>query len=386
MSRVTLVTGFPTSFLATRVVSKALADDRDGEVRCVVQEKFAARAEQLLDALSKRDRVRVRLLEGDVASMDLGLSGREFTELAEEIDVVHHCASATSFGTPKEVAERVNVGGVREVLELAREAKRLDRLVHWSSTLVSGGRRGYVLEDELAAPEGFRNPIEETRFHAEKLVRRAMARGLRATILRPAMLVGDSVTGEIDRLEGPYLLVLLMLNSPVDVRVPLPGRGDVPLNVVPIDYVLDAGWAIAGEPRSIGHTYHLVDPMPLSARRVFELIARAMGRPMPRGFLPTNLATALLKAPGLERFVHVPRAFLEQLDTEVVYDDRGARAILDPKGIKCPRFESYVDVMVQYVRQHQALKKRGRSIEDDMDSELGDPDFEAPVEAAEAEG
>lgn len=358
--RVTLVTGFPTSFLATRMVRKILAEERDAVVRCLVQQKFAERAREIVGGLPARDRERVTLLEGDVAAMDMGLSGREHVALAREVQVIHHCAAATYLGVARDVAERVNVDGVREVLELAGEAPRLERLVHWSSALVSGGRRGYVLEEELQAPDGFRNVVEETRFRGEELVRRARAGGLRATILRPAILVGDSVTGEIDRFEGPYLLVLLMLSSPVDLRVPLPGRGDVPLNLVPIDFVVDAGWAIANDARSVGRTFHLVDPTPQSARRVFELIAQAAGRPLPRGFLPTNLATALLRTPGLERFAHVPRAFLEQLATEVVYDDRGAREILDPRGIKCPGFESYVDVMVSYVRAQQSAKRQRR--------------------------
>lgn len=361
---VTLVTGFPTSFLASRMVRKILAEEPHGVVRCVVQEKFLERARQVLETLPARDRERVKILDGDVAAMDLGLSGKEFVELAAEVDVIHHCAAATYLGVAREVAEQINVEGVREVLELAREAAHLSRLVHWSTALVSGGRRGYVLEEELAAPQGFRNVVEETRFKAEQLVRSAMRKGLPTTILRPAILVGDSVTGEIDRFEGPYLLVLLMLNSPVDLRVPLPGRGDVPLNLVPVDYVVDAGWAIASDRRSLGRTFHLVDPTPQSARRVFELIAQAAGRPVPRGFVPTNLATALLRTPGLERFAHVPRAFLEQLATEVVYDDRGARELLEPRRIRCPSFDSYVDVMVQYVRQQQSQRRPRRPGED----------------------
>ncbi len=360
MSRVTLVTGFPTSFLATRMVRKILAESPTDTVRCIVQEKFLERSAQVLETLPARDRERVTVLEGDVAAMDLGLTGKEFIALAEDVHVIHHCAAATYLGVAKDVAYRVNVDGVREVIELANEAKQLERLVHWSTALVSGARRGYVLEQELLAPDGFRNVVEETRYKGEALVRRAMAKGIRTTILRPAILVGDSVTGEIDRFEGPYLLVLLMLNSPVDLRVPLPGRGDVPLNLVPIDYVADAGWAIANDPRSVGRGFHLVDSTPQSARRVFELIAQAAGRPLPRGFLPTNLASVLLRAPGLERFAHVPRAFLEQLATEVVYDDRGAREILDANGIKCPGFSSYVDVMVQYVRQQQSQRRRQR--------------------------
>ena len=80
--RVTLVTGFPTSFLATRMVRKILAEERHAQVRCVVQEKFLGRAREIVDALPVRDRERVTLLEGDVASMDMGLSGRERVELA----------------------------------------------------------------------------------------------------------------------------------------------------------------------------------------------------------------------------------------------------------------------------------------------------------------
>lgn len=374
--RVTLVTGFPTNFLAVRMVRKIIAEDREMLVRCVVQPQFLERARQALEAIPAPDRARVTILEGDVAAMDLGLSGAEFVALAAEVSVIHHCAAATYLGVSREVAERVNVDGVREILELATEASRLERLVHWSTALVSGARRGYVLEDELAAPAGFRNVVEETRFKAEQLVRRAMERGLRATILRPGILVGDSVTGEIDRFEGPYLLVLLMTSAPIDFRIPLPGRADVPLNLVPIDHVVEAGWAIANDPRSVGRTFHLVDPAPLTARQVFEQIARAAGRPPPRGFVPTNVATALLRTPGLERFAHVPRAFLEQLATEVVYDDRNAREILEPLGIRCPRFETYVSVMVQYVRHQQAQKRRRARPGDD--AVAADDDLDPP--------
>ncbi len=367
--RVALVTGFPTSFLATRVVSKLLREELELELVLIVQERSMERAEALLRARTDAERRRVRLLEGDAAAMDLGLSGREIVELAREVDFIHHCAAITYLGVEHDAARQLNVQGTREVIELATDADHLERLVHWSTALVSGARRGYVLEDELDASSGFRNPIEKTRFEAEVLVRRAADR-VPTTILRPSIMVGDSVTGEIDRLEGPYLLVLLMLNAPMDLRMPLPGRGDIPLNLVPIDYVVDAGYAIAKDRRSLGKTFHLVDPEPVTARRVFELIARAAGRPSPRGFLPANLATALLRTPGLERFAHVPRAFLEQLATEVVYDDRNAREILDELDIRCPPLTSYVEVMVEYVRQQQSVR-RARSRDDSV--EIEDP-------------
>lgn len=369
---VTLVTGFPTSFLAVRMVKKLLAEEPGTELRCLVQEKFLSRARDVLAELPASQRERVRVLEGDVASMDLGLSGAEFLALAREVDVVHHAAAATYLGVERDVAERLNVEGVREVLELAGAADHLERLVHWSSALVSGARRGVVREDELER-RGFRNVVEETRFRGEELVRRAAARGVRTTILRPSILVGDSDTGEIDRFEGPYLLVLLMLNAPVDLRMPLPGSGDVSLNLVPIDYVVNAGWAIATDPRSVGRTFHLVDPAPASAREVFELIARAVGRPAPRGSVPTNLATALLRTPGLERFAHVPRTFLEQLATEVTYEDHGAREILGEAGPRCPKFSTYVETMVEFVRRQQSERRAQERSDGPTELEQDDP-------------
>lgn len=355
MSRVTLVTGYPTSFLATRVVRKILAEEATTQIRLVVQAKFRERADALVAAMPASHARRVAILEGDVTSMDLGLSGKELTTLAAEVDVIHHCAAATYLGVTREVAERLNVEGVREVLELAREASHLERLVHWSSALVSGARTGWVREDELTAPAGFRNVVEETRHRGEALVRRAMEK-IPVTILRPAIGVGDSQTGEIDRFEGPYLLVLFMLSSPVDLRVPLPGRGDVPVNLVPVDYVVDAGYLISSDASAIGKTFHLVDPEPVTAREVFERIAEAAGRPMPRGFLPTTLATALLRAPGLDRFVQAPRTFLEQLATDVTYDARNTRNVIQGR-VSCPPFHSYVETMVRHVRSELASKE-----------------------------
>jgi len=362
-SKIVLVTGYPTSFLAVRVVDRILSDEPEWAIRLVVQPQHLEQAAERLAERAPNARGRVEILEGDAAAMDLGLSGAEFVALAREVNVIHHCAAITYLGVNREVAEQLNVGGTREVLELAQEADHLERLVHWSTALVSGERRGYVLEDELLPSAGFRNPIEETRFKAESLVRRKLAQ-IPTTILRPSIIVGDSSSGEIDRLEGPYLLVLLMLNAPMDLRIPLPGRGDIPLNLVPIDFVVDAGLAIASDRRSLGKTFHLVDPDPNSARRVFELIARTAGRPMPRGFLPTNLATAILRTPGLERFANVPRAFLEQLATEVVYDERNAHEILGELDIECPPFESYVDVMVDYVRAQQTARRAERPTEE----------------------
>jgi thioester reductase-like protein len=357
------ITGFPASFLAVRITQRALLDSPEHRIRCIVRSRFIDRARAMLTDLGVEGAEdRVTLLEGDSAAMDLGLSGAEFAALAREVDVIHHCAAVTYLGTEKKAARRTNIGGAREVLELATAADHLERLVHWSTALVSGKRSGYVLESEASDVAGFRNHVEESRYRAERLIREAASR-IPTTVLRPADVVGDSRTGEIDRFEGVYLLLMLMLNSPPDLRLPIPGRGDVPLNLVPIDYVVEAGYAIAKNASTVGKTFHLVDPDPLTARKVFELMATAAGRPLPRAFVPTNLATAILRTPGVDRFSHVPRAFLQQLSTEVVYDDRNTRAALAGTGIECPAFEAYVDVLVRYVRERREERRSTRPTE-----------------------
>ncbi|MDD9941516.1 MAG: SDR family oxidoreductase [Myxococcales bacterium] len=354
-----LLTGFPSSFLARRLLAKMLVKLPEAHLMCLVSDNFMKQAQDLRRVLPKAERRRVELVPGDVSAMDFGMTGKEFLQLAGKTDAIHHCPTATRPGVERQVAERVNIGGAGEILELAEASDTIQRVVHWSSASVSGKRQGHVLESELAKPPAFRSVVEETLFRAERVMREAMDH-LPITVLRPSIIVGDSRTGEIDRLEGPYLLILLMLSAPVDLRVPLPGRGDTGLNLVPIDFVVDAGLTLALDPRSVGRTFHLVDDQPPTARRVFELIAEEAGRPGPVGSLPTQIATALLRTPGLERFSHIPRTFLEQLSTDVVYDDRNTQELLAGTGIVCPPAASYLKVMVDHVRREQRARAEAR--------------------------
>lgn len=359
-----LVTGFAENMIAARVVERLAGQDAINRIYCTVAPEQQDSARQLL--LTCPGSEKVVLVEGRTTSMDLGFSGEEFRRLTAEVELIHHCASITHLGVPRGRAEQINLQGAREVLEFAENAPKLKHLVHWSTASVSGCQTGKIYEDELVRPARFRNVVEETRFRAEKIVRDASTH-LPVTILRPSLVVGDSHSGKIDRFEGPYLLMLVMLNAPPDLPMPVPGRGDIPLNMVPIDYVAKAACAISSHPASVGRTFHIVDPRPLSTRHVFELIAQATGRPVPRGFLPTQLATTLLKTPGLERLAQVPRTFLEQLSTEVSYDDSNARELLKGSDIHCPSFDAYVNVLVDYVRHHQAEleAQRAMHVEDD---------------------
>jgi thioester reductase-like protein len=368
---VVLLTGFP-SFGARKMCEELLRTPKT-LVYAVVREKLAEDAAAALDALPLDQRQRVVLFDGDAASMDLGLSGKEFRSITKEIDRIHHWAEVSYLGTEREAAEHTNVGGAREILEVAEACSQLKCLVFHSTAAVSGSRTGLVREDELDKGQAFRNVVEETKAHAERIMRRAMARSpeLPICVVRPAIVVGDSRSGEVDRFDGPYLLILLMVTSPPDFALPLPGRGDSPLNLVPVDYVARAARAIGLDRRSPGRTFHLVDPSPLTARRVFELVARAGGRRMPRGFIPANLTKALLRTPGLDRFAKSPRAFLDALGTPVVYSTANTDEILSDSRIQCPPFESYVDKLVEYVQVRLREKRAKRLADRELDDPLG---------------
>ncbi len=363
---VVLLTGLP-SFAARTMCEEIVSGSPKTLVHAVVRAKFEAEAREWLDALPLDQRARVKLIEGDAASMDLGLSGAEIREIAGEVDRIHHCASVSYLGVDRAAAEHVNIDGAREILEFATACSQLKCLVHHSTALVSGDRTGMVHERDLEAGQRFRNVVEETKARAEKRMRAAMGR-LPIAVVRPSIIVGNSQTGEIDRFDGPYLHILLIVTSPAEIALPMPSRGDAPLNLVPADYVARAIRAIGLDPRAPGRTFHVVDPAPLTARRVFELVALAGGKRMPRGFIPANISKALLRTPGLERFAKSPRAFLDALATPVTWTSTNADEILESANIRCPSFEAYVEKLVEYVQTHLREKKQKREA-----AEINDP-------------
>lgn len=369
MEEVVLLTGYP-SMLARTVCAEVVRSDARAQVHAVVRAKFAAEARAALGELQAGERKRVTIVEGDAAAIDFGLSGAELRDLLRDVTHIHHCAQVTYLGVDRKTAEHVNIGGAHEAIEVASLCPKLQMLVFHSTANVSGDRRGVVAEDELKAGQAFRSVVDETRALAEKIVRAAMPK-LPIAVMRPATIVGNSRTGEVDRFDGPYLMILLVVTSPPDLALPLPGSGDAPLNLVPIDWVARASVALGRDARARGRTFHLVDPHPLSARRVFEVVAHAGGRRSPRGSIPANLAKALLRAPGIGNLAKSPRAFLETLTTDVAYDARNADELLAGAGIACPPLESYVDKLVEFakhrVRERRATKRETRNeVEDPL--------------------
>jgi nucleoside-diphosphate-sugar epimerase len=368
---VLLVTGFP-ALDARRMVQHILAEEPRALVYAVVPADRAERARAEREALPPADAERLVLLEGDPEAMDLGLSGAEFRQLARELDRIHHLSHLSAGGVDRKRAHAANVVAAAEVIELARASRQLSCLVFHSTAHVSGDRTGVVYEEDLASGQGFRAEVDETRMAAEALVRKAM-RDVPIAVVRPTTVVGDFDPHDDDRLDGLYLLALLIVATPAEIAIPFPGKGDTALNIVPLDFVVQAAHAIGRSPSAPGRTFHLADPAPLSAQRVAEVIAHASGKRAPRSHIPSNLAKALLRTPGIERFVRSPRAFVEQLTMPVRYDTRNADAVLRVTGIECPPFETYAAELVSAVQEHLKLRQKrreGRPSELEVDDPL----------------
>ncbi len=364
LGEVALVTGFP-AFTAKRMIAKLLAAEPDTKLYVLAQARFADEAAAFLAERGGNAEV----LIGDVCDMDLGLSSAEYRALSKQLTWIHHLAGIYFMGVDDETARRVNVAGTRTVLDLARDCGRLERLVHWSTAMVSGDRKGTFYEEDLETGQKFHNAYERTKYEAERLVRNAL-RQLPITIMRPGIVVGDSKTGEIGSLDGPYYLMVLIATNASGLRLPLLGRGDRPLHLVPIDYVIDAAWHIGRQERSAGKTFHLIDPHPLTARAVFDGVAEHAHTEKPRGSIPGPIARVVLKTPGLARLGRGPLAFVDLLDHAVHYDQTNTLEALSGSRIVCPPLADYLGTLVRHVLE---VTKPGEPVARPSSDDILDP-------------
>jgi len=351
------LTGYP-GFIGKNLAKRVLIQRPSTKLTLLVQEKFRADAEAYVRELPATHQRRVRILSGDVAKMDLGLSGPEIDHLCETVTHVFHLAALHYLGVSEDDAERVNVGGTRNMLMLAQEFKQLQRFVHFSTCYVSGDRIGVITEEDLDEGQGFRNHYERTKYQAEKAVQAASSQ-VPVTVLRPAIVVGDSQTGEIDRFDGIYNMGMLIVTSPVSVPLPLPGDGVAPLNLVPVDFVTKAAATLAEDPRAVGKTFHLSDPNPLSSRKVYELIAAKAGKKLSKVRINYGVAKRLLRAPVVKRFAKSQAQAVDYLNHLAIYNSTNTLALLEGTGIMCPPITSYVDKLMDYVMEQRRAHRPG---------------------------
>lgn len=345
-----LLTGFP-GFIGRRLARRLLDEDGQRRIVALVEERMLAEARR---AAQEIDAQRLEVLPGDIADRRLGLSDDDHARLRAETERVFHLAAIYDLSVPFEIAQRVNVDGTGNVLELCAAAERLQRLAYVSTAYVAGMRTGVVYEHELVMGQQFKNHYESTKFQAEVWARMFMHR-VPTTVLRPAIVVGDSRTGETQKFDGPYYL-LRAISRAERTGQPLMqfGRSRAPFNVVPVDYVVEAIAAAASAPEAEGETFHLVDPQPLSSSELLVHLAERFGSKPPRGRVPPSVAAAALRVPAVRaRMGGTPRESIPYLNHPVVFDTRRTVDILGARGLTPPNFTDYAEHMVRFFKEHE---------------------------------
>src|SRR3954449_1662145 len=260
MAGLAFFTGFP-GFIGKRLVGRLLADDPELRVAAIVEESMVERARKAAAELGAEDRIDV--MQGDIGERDLGLPATDLDRLKQETTVAYHLAAIYNLAVPLEIAHRVNVEGTGNVLDFCCRCKQLERLNYVSTAYVAGDRTGAVYEHELSLGQRFKNHYESTKLQAELWVREMLDR-VPTTIYRPAIVVGDSKSGETQKFDGPYYM-LRVISRAAKMNTPIPqfGRSAAPMNVVPVDFIIDAMTTLGGDPSLAGATLHLVDPEPV---------------------------------------------------------------------------------------------------------------------------
>lgn len=200
------------------------------------------------------------------------------------------------------------------------------------------------------------NHYEATKYRAEVAVRERLADGLPATIYRPAITVGDSETGETDKYDGPYYLLRLLAAQPrlLSLAPRVPGAARTELNVVPRDYVVDAVAHLSGRADTVGETYQLCDPAPLTVPRFVSALGDALDHRVVSVPLPKRVVKGGMAALD-QRGISAEPATLDYFDHPTRYANPQTQRALAGTGIDCPRIESYLDRLVAYVRDNPAV-------------------------------
>jgi thioester reductase-like protein len=351
------LTGFP-GFLGSRLLPRILRRSPGVRATCLVQARFEGQAKERVRLIVDAEpglAGRIELVAGDLTAPGLGLDAAQRDRLAARTSEVWHLAAVYDLSVARDVGMRVNVAGTRNVLRFAEGCPGLARHHYVSTCYVSGRHCGPFRESDLDVGQPFNNYYEETKFLAEVEVAAARDGGMPTTVYRPAIVVGDSRTGDTQKFDGPYFLLQWLLRQPRWAAV-VPYVGDptmVRFNMVPSDFVLDAVDHLSGLDVSAGQTYQLADPRPLTVAALLGELARATDRRAVRVRLPHRLTTwALANVGPLARFIGIPASAVEYFLHPTHYDTTAATRDLAGSGIACPAVPDYLPTLVRFMREH----------------------------------
>lgn len=353
-----LLTG-ATGFVGMEVLARYLERTFDPiflAVRAPDNEGVDRRVRATLECLfGSEDAYRDRVfgVRADIELPGLGLDDAHREALAEHITGIVHCAATVSFSLPLEESRRVNVGGTRNVLELAELCQRrggLDYFSYVSTAYVAGAHAGSFGEDQLEIGQRFRNFYEQSKFEAERLARAAADR-LPIVIFRPSIVVGEQSTGWTASFNVLYTPLKAFEQGTLPA---LPARRSAPVDVVPVDYVADAIFELSGPPADRCPTYNLVaGPRATTVGRLIELSADRLDRRepvvIPPGLFRRAIYPVLRRRGGrLRRGLDRSRVFFPYFAMDITYENEHTRRRLEPVGIAVPPIDSYFDKLLDY--------------------------------------
>lgn len=345
---VTGATGFIGRYLMQNLVK------REGTIYVLVREQSLDKLPKLREELGV-DESRVVGIAGDLTQPGLGISDEDIAKLKGSIQHFFHLAAIYDLSADEESQVQANMEGTKGAVKAA-EAMAAGCFHHTSSIAAAGMYRGVFREDMFEEAENLDDPYLRTKHDSEGYVRKKCKVPYR--IYRPAMVVGHSETGEMDKIDGPYYFFTMIkkLRQLLPPWAPVVGIEGGRFNMVPVDYVVDAMDFLAHKDGLDGRCFHLIDQTHYQVGEVVNMFARAGHAPQMTmrvdtrmfGFVPPFVRQTLSTLPPVKRMMNtvlndlgIPQEVMKFTKYFTKFDDREAREELKDSGIECPNLEDY---------------------------------------------
>jgi len=357
------VTG-ATGFIGKRLVRKLL--ERKGTVVYVLVRAQSQDKVKALREFCGVSAARLVPVQGNLIEPKLGVSAADIKLLKGHIQHFYHLAAVYDLGADESSQIQINVDGTRNTVALAK-AIDARHFHHVSSIAAAGLYEGVFREDMFDEAEGLDHPYFMTKHESEKIVRQECK--LPWSVYRPAMVVGDSRTGEMDKIDGPYYFFKLIqrMRQILPPWFPSMGLEGGRVNIVPVDFVVDALTAISHQKDIAGHCYHLVDPVGYRVGDVLDIFSQAAHAPKMNlfvnaallGFIPRSVTKGLMALAPVRRVrnavmkdLGLPEDMLTFVNYPTRFDCRDAQAALKGSGIACPNLRDYAWHLWDYWERH----------------------------------
>lgn len=353
-----------TGFIGGHLVRRLLAGRR-GRIYLLVRPGSEPKFERLRE-LAGSSADRLVAVTGDLAADGLAIGEEQLAELRGHVRHFFHVAAIYDLkaGAAEQLA--ANVDGTRHAIAAA-EAMAAGRFHHVSSIAAAGLFNGVFREDMFEEAEKLDHPYFRTKHEAEGLVRTSCPLPWR--IYRPAIVVGHSQTGEIDKIDGPYYFFTFIqrMRKALPPWMPTIGIEGSRLNMVPVDFVVDAMDHIAHQRGLDGKCFHLTDPKPRRIGEVLNIFAGAAHAPQMTlrvdarmfAFIPASLRQGLTMLPPVRRIAEhllsdlgIPEDALRFVNYPTRFDRRQTDHALEGSGIEVPDLEDYAWRLWDYWERH----------------------------------